>query len=161
MPEERRGFARFGEKCRGYFVASQRFVIAAPLVLHAVLSPSVRNLSLRLTSVLFSSLRGFGTECQIVMNPLSTGSKGGCSPTPKQVIPEPITTTRHTHFAFRQSSFAQESHHSSFVFLAVFRFNLLTPHHIQSTRIPSLVLTLSADFGPELSVLLSHFPQNV
>ena len=132
------------------------FVIAAPLVLHAVLSPSVHSLPDP-----FSSLLGFGTEPQIKTIPLSTGKQRRCSPIPKLVIPEPITTTIHTHFAFRQSSLAQESHHSSFVFLAVFRFNLLTPHHIQSTRIPSLVLALSADFGPELSVLLSHFPQNV
>ena len=43
--------------------------------------------------------------------------------------------------------------------LAVFWCNHFATHHIHPTRVPSLVLTLSADFGSKLSVILSHFPK--
>ena len=100
-------------------------VIAAPLV---AARGALSLLSCALSSILlFSSLPGFlGSQNNTV--PRFTGSRGGVSPIPKQVIPKNITTTRHTLFALVKLSFSLNLIIHLFFFWLFFG-NLLFPIH--------------------------------
>ena len=140
----------------GGVVAALVFLVIAALLVAA--RGALSLLFCALSSILlFSSLLGF-RESQNNTVPRFTGSRGGVSPIPKQVIPKTITTTRHTLFALVKLSFALNLIIHLFFFWLFFG-NLLFPMH---PKCPSLVWTskmslhLSESEATEMRLLISR-----
>ena len=155
-------FAKVASAAEAYRSGSKLPARAILLIVTIILAPTRL---LNFVAILFSSLLGFGSEHTLVLIPLTyfgqrfTGSRGSVPPRPKVKAPENITTTRHTHSSFGQSCvFTLNLIIHLLGFWLFFWCNHFATHHIHPTRVTSLVLTLSADFGSKSSFILSHFP---